>query len=260
MIALIDADSIIFHSLPKKANPDQTYEECVQEMHNRIDEIINIVGATDYALFLTGKNCFRYKNYKYSNNYKYKRGNGSLPPIFYALKEHMLQNYNTVLNHDLEADDLVSFYYTQFKQNKQQVIICSPDKDVLFQNVGMHYDYKKKTFIEVKENDVEFFLFKQVGCGDATDNISGIEGVGDKTIDKWFKEVGKNHTYQAILIDKYIDKYGIHEGINRFFETFSMVYILKTEDDMLREIGYVPEHLNLSKWKEEEITNLNDLI
>lgn len=240
MIALIDADSILYLSLPKKENPNQTYEECCLEIDNRIKGIIEATRCEKYALFLTQGKCFRYKNYKANKDYKFSRQNKQMPPIFYALKEYMKQQYNAYVCTDLEADDLVTYFHNKLEEN---TIICSPDKDVVKQNVGVHFDYKKNKRISVTQEDADYFLFLQLGMGDSTDGISGIEGVGEKTVAKWFEELKQPNapSYASLLIEKYIDKYGIHEGIYKYFEVFTMVYMLKNDDDMLREIGYLPE-------------------
>ena len=39
------------------------------------------------------------------------------------------------------------------------------------------------------------------------------------------------------VLEKYTEKFGIHEGITKFAETFKLVYILKTKEDVLRETG-----------------------
>lgn len=241
---LIDADSILYLTLPGKNNPEKTYEECLQEIDNRIQDILLHTNSDRYILFLTEGKCFRYRDIKVSNAYKHRRQNKKMPPIFYALKEHMKQHYNAYCDSNLEADDLVSFFKNEFKEN---TIICSPDKDVIYQNSGVHYNYKKNIRIHKTEEEAMEFLFLQLGMGDFTDGISGIEGVGEKTVLKWFDELKEkypNPTYEqyaSLLIDKYINKYDIHEGIHRFFETFRMVYLLKTQDDMMRELNYIPE-------------------
>jgi 5'-3' exonuclease len=86
--------------------------------------------------------------------------------------------------------------------------------------------------------------------GDAGDGVVGIEGVGEKTIDKWFKNK-KNLTYAQVIIKAYVDKYGVHEGINRFYESFSMVYLLNSDEDMMREIGELPKFPDIHKINDE---------
>ena len=39
------------------------------------------------------------------------------------------------------------------------------------------------------------------------------------------------------VLNKYIEKFGIAEGITKFAETFRLVYILKSKEDVLRETG-----------------------
>ena len=41
----------------------------------------------------------------------------------------------------------------------------------------------------------------------------------------------------TFVLNKYIEKFGDHEGISKFAETFKLVYILKSEEDVLRETG-----------------------
>ena len=40
-----------------------------------------------------------------------------------------------------------------------------------------------------------------------------------------------------LVLNKYIEKFGYAEGIHKFAETFKLVYILKTKEDVLRETG-----------------------
>ena len=39
------------------------------------------------------------------------------------------------------------------------------------------------------------------------------------------------------VLNKYIEKFGISNGIDKFAETFKLIYILKSEEDVLRETG-----------------------
>ena len=72
--------------------------------------------------------------------------------------------------------------------------------------------------------------------GDSTDGIQGIPKVGQKTADTWLKDLLINEMPEFVL-KKYIEKFGYSEGIHKFAETFKLVYILKTKEDVLRETG-----------------------
>ena len=223
-IALIDADSLIYYEMGKP-----TLEEALQGIDSRINQMLEITQATQYAGFLTAGRCFRYAAAK-TKPYKGNRKYGDKPIIFPAIKEYLRQRWGCTSIPELEADDLVSIYANE------NTVICSPDKDVLYQNPGKHYNYGKAEFVEVDKTQALTFLWKQMLMGDSTDGIQGIPKVGPKTADTWLKDVNVGDM-PAFVLNKYIEKFGIHEGISKFAETFKLIYILKTEDDFLREIN-----------------------
>ena len=91
--------------------------------------------------------------------------------------------------------------------------------------------------------------------GDSTDGIPGLPKVGAKTADTWLKDL-LSHEMPTFVLEKYIEKFGISEGIHKFAETFKLVYILKTKEDVLRETGielpelvtYDVKPLNENEW------------
>ena len=224
-IALIDGDSLIYYEMKK-----HTLEEALAGIDVRIKNMINITGCNYYAGFLTNGKCFRY-NVATTKPYKYNRKRDELPIIFYSIKEYLIQKWKFIFVPELEADDLVSVYHDPMK-----TIICSPDKDVLYQNKVNNYNYAKGEFVTVDENEATMFLWKQVLMGDSTDGIQGIPKVGPKTAEGWLEDI-RPSDMPAFVLNKYIEKFGNSEGIHRFTETFKLIYILKSKEDVLRETG-----------------------
>jgi len=222
--ALIDADSLIYYEMGKP-----TLEEALEGIDSRINQMLEVTQATHYAGFLTQGKCFRYgvaKNRPYKGNRKY----GDKPIIFPAIKEYLKQKWGCTFITQLEADDLVSIYHNK------NTVICSPDKDVLYQNIGSHYNYGKAEIIIVNKLDAERFLWKQVLMGDSTDGIEGLPKVGPKTADKLL-ELVQPVDMPSFVLNKYVEKFGISNGIDKFAETFKLIYILKSQEDVLRETG-----------------------
>jgi 5'-3' exonuclease len=232
MIAIIDGDSLLYLSLPKKSNPNSTYESCKQELDNRINSLLGSVNATKYVICLTTGKCFRYKNWKYSTAYKLRRKGSLRPPVFYALQEYLKQNYVTYGHPALEADDLVCALHTEYQALDQECIICSMDKDVLEQKAGVHYNYGKNLFTEVTTDSAERFLYQQMLSGDVVDSINAISGIGKKTADKILSGDGE---YSLLVLNEYRKRFSIHEAMTRFYETFNMVYMLKSFEEVKRE-------------------------
>jgi len=222
-IALIDGDSLIYYEMGKP-----TLEEALQSLDGRLHQMFEKTQATKYAGFLTSGRCFRYAAAK-TKPYKGNRKKGDKPIIFPAIKEYLKQHWKFEAIPELEADDLVSIYHGD------NTIICSPDKDVLYQNAGIHYNYGKAETIVQDTKGALTFLWKQMLMGDSTDGIQGIPKVGPKTADTWLENVS-NDEMPAFVLNKYIEKFGYAKGITNFAETFKLIYILKNKTDVWREV------------------------
>jgi 5'-3' exonuclease len=101
------------------------------------------------------------------------------------------------------------------------------------------------------------FLWVQVLMGDSTDNIVGIPGVGIKTAENWLKDRSKD--FESFAIRKYVEKFGMVEGITEFFKNFNLVYLLKTDEDLARYGVELPplQCIDISQdeldiWKDDE--------
>ena len=222
-ICLIDGDSLIYYEMDKP-----TLEEALQGLDSRILTILEQCKTPTYVGFLTDHNCFRYQ---VSKDYKANRKHRPKPVIFPALREYLKQKWGFYGVEGLEADDLVSYYA---KNEPRKTIICSPEKDVLYQCPGMHFNYRTCEFLHTSPDAAEEFLWKQVLMGDSTDNIPGIPGVGVKTAENWL--MGRTNDVEAFVLKKYIEKFGSTEGIMQFYTNFKLVYLLQSPEDILREL------------------------
>lgn len=227
--ALIDGDSLLYFEMGKP-----TLEEALESLDGRLLEMLNQCNADNFAGFLTIGKCFRYEKAK-TREYKGNRKRGEKPIIFYALKEYLKQHWKFTYVSELEADDLVAVYGEGYDGH---TVICSPDKDVLYQVEGRHYNYRTAEFIHTTPTEAELFLWKQMLMGDPTDGIPGIPKLGPKTADKLLNDISLDNM-PTFVLEKYIEKFGSSEGISKFAETFKLIYILKTEEDVLRETGIV---------------------
>tara|TARA_R110002012_G_scaffold63225_2_gene166420 strand:+ start:264 stop:1046 length:783 start_codon:yes stop_codon:yes gene_type:complete len=239
-ICLIDADSLMYYEMDKK-----TLEEAIAGLDQRLDTILTQCNTDRFAGFLTKGKCFRYNVAK---DYKGNRKGKSKPIIFYALDQYLRQQYNFISYPELEADDLVS-YYSHVEDRK--TIICSPDKDVLHQCVGMHYNYRTNEFLHTSAEDANRFLWKQTLMGDSVDGIPGIPGVGAKTADNWLKD--RTRDFEGFAVKQYAEKFGMIKGIHKFYETFNLVYMLRTAEDIKQATGLILPPLEINSLQIETI-------
>tara|TARA_R100000030_G_scaffold34218_1_gene25569 strand:+ start:100 stop:870 length:771 start_codon:yes stop_codon:yes gene_type:complete len=232
--ALIDADSLLYFEMGK-----DTLEEAIQGINNRIQEILIKTECDHYIGYLTRGKCFRYDVAR-SKPYKYNRRHGNKPPIYYALDAYLQQDpWNFISFKGLEADDLVGIARTLNPGS----IICSPDKDVLQQLPGKHYNYQKAQFHETTEDEAKAFLWKQVLMGDSTDGIPGIPGLGPKTADAIIDNMPSVLDCHQVVLSQYLAKFKLDQGISRFYETFKLVRMHTDIDIAALDVGEIPEDI-----------------
>jgi 5'-3' exonuclease len=223
-VCLIDGDSLLYYEMGR-----ESFEEACKGLDERLSDILAKCNTNRYVAFLTEGRCFRY-NVDFLYKAKRKR-KGDRPIIFPSLVEYLKKEWGFTSVEGLEADDLVSYYSNALTTfNIATPIICSPDKDVLYQCVGTHYNYRTAQFIETTEEEATSFLWKQVLMGDSTDNIPGLPGVGEKTADNWLK--GRTKDFEVFALKQYIDKFGSTEGVRKFYQSFSLVKLLKDDSDI----------------------------
>lgn len=100
---------------------------------------------------------------------------------------------------EIEADDLIA-YYVLNKESNEKIVIMSNDRDYtqLISDDVIVYLQDSKTFVNSKNSVQELgFTYKNVLlmkmlCGDVSDNIKGIKGVGEKTLFKYIPELIKD--------------------------------------------------------------------
>ena len=244
-IVLIDADSLLYFEMGK-----DTLEEAIDGINQRIQQIIIETEAESYIGYLTLGKCFRYDVAK-TVPYKHNRKGGLKPPIFYALRAYVQQAHGFRSIDGYEADDMVGIAKDYFISQGREAIISSPDKDVLQQIRGRHYNYQKAEFVETTAEDAKKFLWKQVIMGDSTDGIPGIPGLGPKTADAIIDNMPKSKlAYHEVVLSHYMAKFDLPEAVDRFAETFKLVYILKSLED-LHESAYL-DAFNLQTFNTDE--------
>ena len=108
-----------------------------------------------------------------------------------------------------EADDFIGYYVTHKKPN-ERIVICSNDRDLtqLIAEDVIVYVQSLKDFLSIKNYtkiegiNYQNVVLKKVLCGDASDNIKGIKGFGEKTLLNNFDEITKRKVTLNEVIEK----------------------------------------------------------
>lgn len=108
-----------------------------------------------------------------------------------------------------EADDFIG-YYVMHKKPEERIVICSNDRDMtqLISDEVIVYIQSIHDFVNVRNHtklmgyDYRNVKLKKILCGDASDNIKGIKGVGELTLFENFPEFKTREVTLEEVIDK----------------------------------------------------------
>lgn len=134
---------------------------------------------------------------------------------------------------DCEGDDVIA-YLCRGPMKAAQKVIASSDKD-LYQLLGPDtriYSLHKKTYVTEADVLIEFrvraqnFALAKALCGDSSDNVPGIKGLGFKTVAKMYPFLG---TEQEILLQDVIDYAAAHQEDSVIHQR-----VVQQQDDLRR--------------------------
>lgn len=126
--------------------------------------------------------------------------------LMLALEELFIRQ---VEDEESEGDDLIS-YYVLHKKDNEKIVIMSGDRDLtqLISDDVIIYLPIEKEFLTMK-NHVKFIgcrcdnvLLKKMICGDSSDNIKGIKGIGEDTLLKNFPILKEKKVALSEIIDE----------------------------------------------------------
>lgn len=214
---------------------DEELEQWLQEedytawaIGNVKTSINDIVGqfSDRYRLFLTGDGNFR-EQIATILPYKGNRDPTHKPKYYKEIKTYMMDRLLAEVIHGREADDAMGC--AQWAHKDRSTVIASGDKD-LDMVPGYHYNLRKGTFYDVGINDANLFFFRQMLTGDRTDNIPGINQIGDKRADKLIEDCGYDlDKVRAAVQEKYKAQYG-EDWERAYQEVADLLWIERVEN------------------------------
>lgn len=211
-VVLIDGNSVAyraFFALPLLNNEKGIHTNAVYGFAMMLEKILKEEKPTHILVaFDAGKTTFRHETFS-----DYKGGRQKTPPelseqfpyLRELLKAHGIAQYEL---ENYEADDIIGTLSKQAEENNFEVRIVSGDKDltqlasekttVLVTRKGVT-DIEKYTPDHIKEKyglSPEQIIDMKGLMGDASDNIPGVPGIGEKTAIKLLKQY---HSVENLL-------------------------------------------------------------
>ena len=167
--------------------------EAKAEADRNIDTISNALKSKKIKVFFSPSRTFRHDLWP---AYKANRKDKRKPLGIGELRDWMMQEYDSELYPNIEADDAIGIWATEDPENR---VAVSGDKD--FATLPIHwYNHLKDTLRIISKEEADHFHLVQSLMGDSTDGFGGIKGCGPMTAKKL---LDKNGATWKTVVDAY---------------------------------------------------------
>ena len=190
----------------------------------------------EYVVYLSGRDNYRYYLNKHIE-YKGNRKSTAKPVHLQACREYLEDHWSASSKENIEADDLMTI--TSQSNGYENTVLVTTDKD-LNQVPGWHFNFHTKEFTYISLEEAMRFFWTQMLVGDSADNIPGVRGIGVVSGRSLLETCKTQKQYQDKVHEQYILKYGEEEGHERFLETFSMLRLLRSNDEIEKMREHIP--------------------
>jgi hypothetical protein len=158
-------------------------EYALANVKNIIGAICDELAVDDYIVYLSGPTNFR-TALATIREYKGNRDKAHKPVHGPAIREYLNRQHPCVVSDNEEADDVIGYsHYARWQKDPESSIIATQDKD-LNMIPGWHYNFAKQGRVYIEPGMADYFFYKQLLTGDATDNIQGVPGIGPRKAER----------------------------------------------------------------------------
>lgn len=228
-LALIDADGILYASALKGETTCDGEQlqvldvgHCYRAAIEKIEKLVEAVEADQAFIVLSARRTFRFDILP---TYKENRKGGPRPLLLDELRALCMvpkSPYKSLLIKDLEADDVCGIASGTLQKAGNEVVICSPDKDLL-QIPGLVYQTPatnsrtagKREIVEVTPASGDAFHYRQMLSGDPVDGYKGCPSIGNvkarKLVEQWTADgLSPREVWEQIV--RCYEEQGLTEG------------------------------------------------
>lgn len=209
-LIIFDADSMVF-TVAYRFRDKKAKHLVTMNLNKYISDVINNSGATHYIGFYGSKEDGAAINFRNDLYDKYKANRPETPEWVVKwrpdLHNEMKNKWSFVPVDGMEADDAVSVCANYFKDEYDEIVIASEDKDLKQVPNIVYYNLKKHTQELINAFDAHKHLATQTLTGDTTDNIPGLAGIGPKKAEKLLEDCTTTFQLKRVVIQAYKDSF-----------------------------------------------------
>ena len=207
-LLLIDGD-VLMHLIGRASERKTRWEdgmwswyadetEATLIMDNYVQKLKDRFDTDKVVMTISSKTNFRHSVFP---DYKLSRSKSdSYEPLLKGfLRKYMLNNWESFMYNDLEADDVMGILMTDDAWCPEyEKVILTIDKD-LNTIAGWHYNLTSGDYYYVTEEEADAMFYKQCLMGDRVDDIPGCPTYGEKTAEKALDKADPGEEWSTIV-------------------------------------------------------------
>ena len=213
-------------------------ENCLHSVKLMLKNIKEVCGTSKHKVYLTGRGNFRH-DLPSPHIYKGNRKDAPKPIHYHAIRDYMVDTWGAIITDGQEADDAMGI--EQCSAPEGTTTICTIDKD-LDMIAGLHYNWNKEGVYTIGEFEGLLNFYQQILKGDRTDNIFGIDGIGEVKARKMLEDID-NEKDLCIETQLTYAEYG--KTPEEWLTNARLLWIRREEDQM-----WTPEPEHRTSWLE----------
>lgn len=187
----------------EKAVAVGTEEEVTQQISDRLEELMDVLGGTAMIICLSDPTR-RYFRHDILPTYKQNRTHGR-PPVHLKHAKNILRKFTSVYERPkLEADDIMGILATHPQLVKGEKVMVSDDKDMGTVPGLWYRPFRPEAgVVETTPDAANYFHMEQTITGDTTDGYAGRPGAGRGRAEKALAGLTSPSERWAAVLDVY---------------------------------------------------------
>ena len=205
-LLIFDADSIIF-TVAWKYRTKKTSNLIKINTNKFISDVLRNCKADDYIGFYGAKGDDLNPNFRYAIDPKYKANRPPTPDFVVkwgpVIRAEFEDKWGFRPVEGMEADDAVAIAVKKYRDQYDEIVVATFDKDLKQIPDITFYNMKKHEMEKISEIEADKNFYIQMLMGDSGDNIPGIKGIGKKGAPKILENCDSSYSYFRTTALKY---------------------------------------------------------
>ena len=205
---------------------DATFmEKAWENFQKELTALMELTFSEHFLMAVKGPDNFRDLLYpEYKRHRKPNENENTLGPFVQGVRDLAVLTGLAIPSAGRETDDYLRIWRNETVAAGDDCIISSIDKDLLI-IPGIHYNIKKREFIEVAQVDAWRNLYEQLLKGDPTDNIPGLPGIGPVKARNLLAGCRTEEEMQEAVCIEYFKVYGPDEFKDYLLSNGKLLYL-----------------------------------